>query len=498
MNSKYLSPVVFALVLLSASTGFAQPKNVLFFMDVCRFQDSRVKDPTAEIYFSVDGSSIVHTKRADGEFHAAVKINWFLQRIEQGDSIGVAGDSFVLDWPVGNFPKDTSSTKLKMHLFHFHYIELPPGDYLLQAIVSDQNVPDTKPSMAFYEFTMEKKNPEVLSYSDIKWVAYRLKDDELRNRQDLFPLVTNDAFINQDSIVFYQEIYNTNQAHTGKMVIRARIMQGENILYAYESTAARVANSINAYMMMIPNIDQLRSNTYHLQIELLNLKNVVFSSYRKKFYVYNSRLEQDFESLSAYNREADLFNEYEEGELDYYLRTLLWISTDQERQFARVLETYEQKKNYLYSFWEKRKRFPDQKVEALWRGHLMALDYVNQTFKSQFNEGWRTDRGRIFLKYGIPNDVERFIMGSQNQVGEIPWEMWRYNQLGAQNNVVFVFYDPDRATGEYPILHSTKYGEVYNPRWKEQIQIWNPNTPMETDYEETFDRQRPDLFIPDN
>lgn len=489
---------IYAAFLLTTSfqPAQAQGKSVQFFMDVCRFHDTRLSDPTAEFYFSIDGTSVVHKLEQDNKFHAAVNIGWFLQRLVDGDSVGVAGDRIVLDWPENQFPDDTTSSKLRKHLFHLEYVKLPPGRYLLQTIVSDQNAPSKDAAIAFREFEMAPLTESELQFSDIKWIASRRNPDARINRQDLLPLVTNDAFINQDSMVFYQEIYNVSNEYDGRFIVRARIHQGDNVLYAFEATQARVANQINAFMMSLHGLEQLRSNTYHLQIDLLDSRNAPFASYRKKFYIYNSRLEQDFESLSVFNSERDIFNEYEEGELDYYLATLIWISTQQERDFTRSLETSDQKRNYLFSFWEKRKRFPEQKVAALWRGHLMAIDYVNQQFTSNLNEGWKTDRGRVFLKYGIPSDVERYPSGP---AGSIPWEMWRYDQLGAQAGVIFVFYDPNLATGEFPLLHSSKYGEVFNPRWQEQLRDPNSKiTPGSIDFDDANNSRLIDQFDPNN
>jgi hypothetical protein len=48
----------------------------------------------------------------------------------------------------------------------------------------------------------------------------------------------------------------------------------------------------------------------------------------------------------------------------------------------------------------------------------------------------------------------------------VPYEIWTYNKLGVQPGVIFVFADNDLITNEYPLLHSTKYGEANNPRWR--------------------------------
>ena len=65
-------------------------------------------------------------------------------------------------------------------------------------------------------------------------------------------------------------------------------------------------------------------------------------------------------------------------------------------------------------------------------------------------------------QYGPPNDIQSF--PSDNN--KYPYELWTYNKLGVQPGVIFVFWDPDLTTNEYRLLHSTKYGEPNNPRWR--------------------------------
>ena len=39
--------------------------------------------------------------------------------------------------------------------------------------------------------------------------------------------------------------------------------------------------------------------------------------------------------------------------------------------------------------------------------------------------GWKTDRGRIFILYGEPSEIERF----PNQMDTKPYEIWHYNDI---------------------------------------------------------------------
>ncbi|MDX2246117.1 MAG: GWxTD domain-containing protein [Bacteroidia bacterium] len=455
------------LVFLMVLPLMLRGQSVGFYLDVCRFFDFQVNKTIAEFYFAVDGTTLEYQKDEDGLYQVSVNINWLLQRIDNGDSIPVMGDNYNLQFQPEERLKDTTAELRRKTLFNLQKVDLEPGMYKLQAIAYDRYAPAAQKIMAIHEFEIKALSPNQIVFSDIKWIAYE-KDSKGtvgRTRDDLIPLVTNDAFINQDSLVFYQEIYNTDDVLDQNFTVRSRFWQGDNILYAYEQTQARPPRpQRNAFREKF-DIRSLKSNTYYLQVEVLNYKGLPVATYRKKFFVYNSRVETEYDNL-AVTSETDIFNDYSEEQLDYYLRTLSYISTEQEYNFARALESPEQKKNFLYTFFEKRKTNPRQKILALWNGHLAALDYVNQQFKSSFREGWQTDRGRVFIKYGIPSDIERY----PGESAIIPYEIWRYDRLGAQNNVIFIFYDSDLASNEYLLLHSTKYGEISNPRWKEQLQ----------------------------
>ena len=74
--------------------------------------------------------------------------------------------------------------------------------------------------------------------------------------------------------------------------------------------------------------------------------------------------------------------------------------------------------------------------------HLERVQYVIKDF-SQFGPGWRSDRGRVYIKYGPPEQVDT-AMDSRAQ-GE--YEIWRYYS----RNLNFVFYDMF-GVGDYKLV----------------------------------------------
>lgn len=464
--------------------------NIRFYMDICRFREIQFRElnrsgNSVELYFSVDGSSIINEKGPDGHFHANVRIQWYLQRLEGKDSLPVIGDNVILDWPEEHWPKDTSETTISNSLFMVKSLALDPGMYVLRGLAEDDN--SLKPSTSYSTFTFEipEYNPLEFSFSDIKWISSRRGAERSgsgagervkKYGRGGVPLINNDTFLNPDSLYFFQQFYNVNSliGEDNSFYIRSRLLRGDQFLSGYSTEdqsrkpiifkADGKKQSFNAFINQI-QIRDLKTGFYFLQVELLNNKKAVMKSFKKKFYVHNSRIDLE---LGAFSRETDIFNEYNEEELDYYLSTLVHTANSQEKNFIKVLNEYEQKKNYLYSFFEKRRK-ADQTVLALWKNYLLTLKFVNSKYKSLMREGWETDRGRVTLKYGLPSDIEVKSL----EPNLLPHEIWYYDRLGVQTNVIFVFFENDMKSGEYYLLHSSKYGEKSNTRWKSQLTLQN-------------------------
>jgi len=452
--------------------------NIRFYMDICRFREITRSGNLAELYFSVDGSSIINQLGNDGNYHANVTLEWYLQKLEGNDSIPIGSDNVMMDWPEGRWPKDTSETTVSSSLYLTKSVRLTPGNYVLRGFAEDDNSVKSSTAFSTYVFEIPDYKPLEFSFSDIKWISSRTGGDRSPGKdRGGIPLINNDTFLNPDSLVFFQQIYNVNEVvGNNTFYIRSRLLRGDQFLSGYQTEdqsrkpilftvrGQSRKGAYNAFLNQI-NIRSLKTGFYYLQVEVLNDKKLPVKTYKKKFYVHNSRIDLE---LGAFSRETNIFNEYNEEELDYFLNTLVHTANNQEKNFIKVLNDYEQKKNYLYNFFEKRRK-ADQAVLALWKNHLLTLKYVNSKYASRKREGWETDRGRVTLKYGIPSDIEL----KPSEPNLLPHEIWYYDRLGVQTNVIFVFFEKDMSSGEYYLLHSSKYGEKSNTRWKSQLTLQN-------------------------
>jgi GWxTD domain-containing protein len=85
----------------------------------------------------------------------------------------------------------------------------------------------------------------------------------------------------------------------------------------------------------------------------------------------------------------------------------------------------------------------------------------SERYSGAFKDGWETDRGRVYVIYGAPDDIEAFLF----QGDRIPHEIWYYHE---SMNERFIFADR-WGLGEYEQIFSTLEGEISYSNWEEMM-----------------------------
>ena len=129
---------------------------------------------------------------------------------------------------------------------------------------------------------------------------------------------------------------------------------------------------------------------------------------------------------------------------------------------------YEGKRNFLINFWVSNDPDPATSANEFWDNYFEKIDYANQKFSSGFKEGWKTDRGRIVLKYGKPDNVQYFPLTNNSK----PYEVWYYYQ---PEQMQFIFVDED-GFGRFRLIYSSDEKELTDPNW--QLIIVSPWFPL--------------------
>ena len=138
---------------------------------------------------------------------------------------------------------------------------------------------------------------------------------------------------------------------------------------------------------------------------------------------------------------------------------VIYIITDEERKTFKNLNTDEEREQFIEQFWLRRDPTPDTMENEYKEEHYRRIAYANERYASGI-QGWRTDRGRIYITFGAPDEIESHPSGGSysrpmeeggGETSTFPFEKWRYRYLegaGLGTNVEIEFVDTTMS-GEY-------------------------------------------------
>ena len=129
-----------------------------------------------------------------------------------------------------------------------------------------------------------------------------------------------------------------------------------------------------------------------------------------------------------------------------------WILTTAERDELVALKSDEERDRFIDRFWRLRDPEPLTPENEFKDEHYRRLTYVNKYFSSDTaRKGWQTDRGKVWILLGKPDDVERVVTANETY----PYEMWFYGntaRMGLPGQIRLLFYRPF-GNGEYRLLN---------------------------------------------
>jgi len=136
---------------------------------------------------------------------------------------------------------------------------------------------------------------------------------------------------------------------------------------------------------------------------------------------------------------------------------VVYIISDEEKKAFKQLTTDEEREQFVEQFWLRRDPTPDTVENEFKEEHYRRIAYANEHYASGI-PGWRTDRGRIYIQYGPPDENESHPSGGTyvrpmdeggGETQTYPFEQWRYRYIeGVGQNIIIEFVDPCLC-GEY-------------------------------------------------
>ncbi len=104
---------------------------------------------------------------------------------------------------------------------------------------------------------------------------------------------------------------------------------------------------------------------------------------------------------------------------------VVYIITDAERSAFKQLTTNAEREQFIESFWQRRDPTPKTVENEFKEEHYRRIAYANEHYSAAI-PGWKTDRGRIYITYGPPDEIEDHGSGS---TAAAPFQQWRYRYI---------------------------------------------------------------------
>jgi len=137
-----------------------------------------------------------------------------------------------------------------------------------------------------------------------------------------------------------------------------------------------------------------------------------------------------------------------------------WIITPEELSAFKQLSNDEERDQFIEQFWLRRDPTPDTPENEYKEEHYRRIAYANEHFAAG-KPGWMTDRGRIYIVFGPPDEIDSHPSGGTynrpmeeggGETSTYPFETWRYRYiegLGAHSQEVMIEFVDTCMCGDY-------------------------------------------------
>jgi GWxTD domain-containing protein len=451
--------IALGLFIFFTINSFSQENKYIFDFDYAQFgYDS--SSNYVEFYYSFNQNELNHFETDSGTYVEGIL------RVVIFDSLK-AENLIENEWKVIH-KMDQDTSLLGKSLVGVVGFVIPTGIYNCE--IGGRDVHDSANQKTYKErILIDPLIEQNFSLSDIQLASKILQDSEnsnsifYKNTYEVVPMPTSVFGENQPVIFYYCELYSLNQDEAPSVLKMNSII--------YNSRGQLVSNKIKEINRNVDSrvevgtivINKYPTDTYTLVLTLIDSVESYGVSSSKRFFIYNPDVEPLDDQIAGNTSVLSTqFGVMSEEEIQDLFDKSKYIASSAELDQYKKISSLDAKREWLFNFWKVRDQDPSTPRNDFYIEYLNRANASNQKFGTLSKVGWKTDRGRIYMTYGEPSEIERF----PNQIDSKPYEIWYYNEI--EGGVVFVFADLS-GFSDYMLLHSTIRGEIRDDNWMRRI-----------------------------
>lgn len=415
-----------SVAIFSQTETYPTTKKVLgeatYFQDFVNFFSEKPGMTRLDVYIQVPYKNVVFTKTGEG-FSAKYSItasifdsskSLLLQEKTWNESVN------VIDYNMAIAKENYNLSKRSF--------ELKPGKYIIRTALQDL---DSKKEATSETPLVIKDFSGNLNLSDILLIA---KSDDQQGRGTIVPNINRNIASYKDRVKIYFEIESKDSSLT-KVKLDYKVSDSENKVIHNEEEDREIKPGVNQVLYTMQEFPFEMGN-YLITVTLKNEENKIIASSNKPFYSHTKGLP------------------FVITDIDKAIQQCVYIATPSEMHYMEDGKDKTEKIKRFLEFWKKKDPSPNNEENEIFDEYFRRVNYANEHFSS-YIEGWRSDRGMVFIILGPPNNVDRHPFEYDSK----PYEIWEYYTL----NRSFVFLD-QTGFGDYRLITPFP-GDLYRFRY---------------------------------
>lgn len=383
----------------------ATPK---YYLDILDFYSGKDNTTRVDVYIQIPFTTVSFIKSGEGFTGSySVSVSVFDQDIKKL----LAEKTWNEKLQAKNFDETVSRNNFSLNLRSFY---LSPGKYFIRTEVDDK---ESKNEFPKETMIMVRKLSSDVAVSDIMLLAKKIEE---KGKSKIVPNVSGNVATQKDGLPIFYEIYS-------KMPERIKINytvseKKHNVIYS--DTLSRSIDSGRTQIFNTIRDSSFSLGLYTLEIAIKDTQNNTLASVKKSFF---SRWHGVPASITDLNKAVE---------------ELIYIASSSQIDHIKEAKTKEEKLKRFLDFWKTQYPASSTEENPVFNEYYGRVAFANAHF-SHYIEGWKTDRGMVFILLGPPDNIDRHPFDIDSK----PYEVWQYYNL----NVNLVFLD-ETGFGDYRLI----------------------------------------------
>ncbi len=392
----------------SFSGQYSNNEPPKFYQDVLDFYSGKDDITRVDVYIQIPYTSISFIKTGKGfagEYSISVSV------YDKDKEKLIAEKSWNGNLFAKNFKESVSKNNYSLNLKSFY---LKPDKYFIRTAIENKEAKNeyTKEAMI-----VVRDLAKDVAISDIMLLTKRIEEE---GKNKIIPNISGNVATQKDGLPIFYEIYSKNPV---KLKIDYTVSEKrQNIIYS--DTLTKMIDSGRTQIFNTIRDSSFNLGLYKLNIALKDSQNNKLASISKEFF---SRWTGVPYTITDLNTAID---------------ELIYIASTSQINHIKEAKTKKEKLKRFLDFWKTQYPASSTEENPVFNEYYGRVAYANAHF-SRYIEGWKTDRGMVFILLGPPDNIDRHPFDIDSK----PYEVWQYYNL----NVSLIFVD-ETGFGDYRLM----------------------------------------------